>query len=145
MICAGLTDSQIGQALRLAVEQGLHTDMQSLQLPEKLFERCKETWWTVYILDRRMTSLMGVPMSISEDDITAPYPAFGGSSCKQHALGIHIKLAQANAAIIQSQSSIVCVEADADLNHSCVRESWRQSTSIPSQYERRAQDNSGSE
>lgn len=95
--------SQIGQALRLAVEQGLHTDMRSLQLPDNLFERCKETWWTVYILDRQMTSLMGVPMSISEDDITAPHPYFAGSMSKQHALAIHIKLAKANAVIQQSK------------------------------------------
>ncbi|KAL9093941.1 MAG: hypothetical protein Q9165_003864 [Trypethelium subeluteriae] len=60
------------------------------------------TWWTVYVLDRQMTALMGVPMSLSDDDITAPLPSFAGSLAKQKALDIHIKLARANAAILQT-------------------------------------------
>ncbi|KAF2230752.1 hypothetical protein EV356DRAFT_491381 [Viridothelium virens] len=94
--------NMIGQALRMAVEQGMHTDMRSLHLSESLVERNRETWWTVYVLDRQMTALMGVPMSLSDDDITAPLPSFAGSLAKQKALDIHIKLARANAAILQT-------------------------------------------
>ncbi|KAI9695084.1 MAG: hypothetical protein M1820_008946 [Bogoriella megaspora] len=97
-----LTHDKIGQALRMAVEQGMHTDMRSLHLSESLVERCREIWWTVYVLDRQMTSLMGVPMSFSDDDITAPLPSFGGSLTKQKALDIHTKLASANATILQT-------------------------------------------
>lgn len=81
----------------------MHTDMRSLHLSESVVERYRETWWTVYVLDRQMTSLMGVPMSLSDDDITAPLPSFIGSLAKQKALDVHIKLARANAAILQSK------------------------------------------
>lgn len=50
-----------------------------------------------------MTSLMGVPLSLSDDDITASLPSFGGSSKKRLALSLHIKLAKATAIILQSQ------------------------------------------
>ncbi|KAI9677790.1 MAG: hypothetical protein M1822_008102 [Bathelium mastoideum] len=94
--------NMIGQALRMAVEQGMHTDMRSLHMSETQVERCREAWWTIYVLDRQMTSLMGVPMSLSDDDITAPLPSFLGSLAKQKALDIHIKLARANAMILQT-------------------------------------------
>lgn len=89
--------------MRLAIEQGIHTNMRGHHLSERMVERCKETWWTVYILDRQMTSLMGVPLSLSDDDITASLPSFGGSSKKRLALSLHIKLAKATAIILQSQ------------------------------------------
>ena len=87
----------------MAVEQGMHTDMRSHHMSESLVERCRETWWTVYVLDHQMTSLMGVPMSLSDDDITAPLPSFASSLARQKALDIHIKLARANATILQSK------------------------------------------
>lgn len=90
--------------MRMAVEQGMYTDMRSLHLPEQDVERCREIWWTVYVLDRQMTAMMGVPMSLSDDDITAPLPSFGGSGKKQLAMGLHVKLAKANAVILQSKS-----------------------------------------
>lgn len=76
--------------------------MQGHHLSEHMVERCKETWWTVYILDRQMTSLMGVPISLSDDDITAPLP-FSGSAKKKLALSLHIKLSKAIAIILQSK------------------------------------------
>ncbi|KAL9076447.1 MAG: hypothetical protein Q9157_003656 [Trypethelium eluteriae] len=113
--------NMIGQALRMAVEQGMHTDMRSLHLSESLVERNRETWWTVYVLDRQMTALMGVPMSLSDDDITAPLPSFAGSLAKQKALDIHIKLARANAAILQTvYESFVPFDREATFSSSVV-------------------------
>ncbi|CAK4030524.1 Zn(II)2Cys6 transcription factor [Lecanosticta acicola] len=92
----------IGQAMRMAVEQGMYTDMRSLHLSEPVVERCRAIWWTVYVLDRQMTAMMGVPMSLSDDDITAPLPSFSGSAKKQLAMGLHVELAKANAVILQT-------------------------------------------
>lgn len=90
--------------MRMAVEQGMYTDMRSLNAPEHVLERIRQTWWTVYVLDRQMTSLMGVPMSLSDDDITAPLPSFGGQVKKARALALHVKLAKAQAVIMQSKA-----------------------------------------
>jgi hypothetical protein len=92
----------IGQAQRMAVEQGMHTDMRSRHLSETVLERCREIWWTVYILDRQMTSLMGAPVGLSDDDISQCLPSFSGSPRKSLALNLHAKLAKATAVILQS-------------------------------------------
>ena len=60
---------QIGQAMRVALGQGMHTDMPVDQLGDRIVERSRRIWWTVYVLDREMTSLMGLPQSVHDDDI----------------------------------------------------------------------------
>lgn len=81
----------------------MYTDVQNHHLPDHVVERCRETWWTVYVLDRHMTALMGVPMGFSDDDITASLPSFSGSAKKKLALSLHVKLAKSQAIILQSK------------------------------------------
>ncbi len=59
--------SQIGLALRMALENGMHTEMRSKQVGEAMSQRCRKVWWTVCILDRQMCSPMGVPMAIADE------------------------------------------------------------------------------
>ncbi|KAH8730554.1 fungal-specific transcription factor domain-containing protein [Phaeosphaeriaceae sp. PMI808] len=84
----------IGQAMRIALAQGMHTDMPMADLGEPLVQRCRKIWWTVYILDRQMTSLMGLPQNIRDDDITCRLPSFPDSKQKTEALIMQIKLAR---------------------------------------------------
>lgn len=84
----------------------MHTDMRSLHLEEHVVERCRECWWTVYILDRHMTSLQGVPITLSDDDISAVLPKFSGSTRKSLALSLHVKLSRAEAVILQSMLDV---------------------------------------
>ncbi|KAJ5092575.1 hypothetical protein NUU61_007445 [Penicillium alfredii] len=84
----------IGQAMRLAMAQGMHTQMPVEYLGEIRVERCREIWWTVYILDREMTSLMGLPQSINDDHVYTQLPTFSGSARKISALGMQIKLSR---------------------------------------------------
>lgn len=88
--------------MRLALEQGLHTDMQSQHWSTSVVERCRAIWWTIYVLDRQMTATLGVPVSVSDEDISAPLPLFQGSSRKAKALILQVKLAKANAVILQT-------------------------------------------
>ncbi|KAK5081033.1 hypothetical protein LTR05_008350 [Lithohypha guttulata] len=82
----------IGEALRLALGEGMHTNMQVEGLDEQHVQRCRNVWWTVYILDRQMSSLMGVPLAVKDDDITASLPTFHGSLQKTLALELNVKL-----------------------------------------------------
>lgn len=84
----------IGQAMRIALAQGMHTDMPVADLGEPLVQRCRKIWWTVYILDRQMTSLMGLPQNIRDEDITCRLPSFSGSAQRAAALDMQIKLAR---------------------------------------------------
>ncbi len=91
------------------MEQGMHTDMNNNYLAPDVVERARETWWTVYILDRQMSALLGVPLTIADEDITACLPSFDGSSLKVLALSILIKISKATAEIQRSQSN--CMSA----------------------------------
>ncbi|KAL5343888.1 hypothetical protein BJX70DRAFT_385176 [Aspergillus crustosus] len=84
----------IGQAMRIALAQGMHTDMPIQHLGEAVVQRCRKIWWTVYVLDRQMTSLMGLPQSISDSQIHHQLPSFPGSPQKVVALGMQIRMCQ---------------------------------------------------
>ncbi|PYI15800.1 hypothetical protein BO99DRAFT_341722 [Aspergillus violaceofuscus CBS 115571] len=68
----------IGTALRWALEHGMYTGMRGSYLDGAYVERCSLVWWTVYALERRMSSLLGVPMGISEESISASFPSISG-------------------------------------------------------------------
>jgi proline utilization trans-activator len=91
--------------MRIAIEQGMHTDMESTFLDQRLVERSRETWWTVYILDRLMSSLLGVPLTLADEDVTARLPSFAGSIKRSSALTAQIRICRATAAIQQSKTS----------------------------------------
>ncbi|KAJ4410388.1 hypothetical protein N0V91_001872 [Didymella pomorum] len=61
----------IGQAMRIALIQGMHTDMPVMNLGEAVVQRCRKIWWTIFILDRHMTALMGLPQSIRDEDVSS--------------------------------------------------------------------------
>ncbi|KAF2717807.1 hypothetical protein K431DRAFT_349272 [Polychaeton citri CBS 116435] len=92
----------VGQAMRLAVYEGIHTDIRSEHYSEVKLQRCREIWWTVYILDCHMSSLNGSPLTLAEKDIRARLPSFSGSEQKSNALGIHVKLAKTIALVLQT-------------------------------------------
>lgn len=88
--------------MRTALAQGMHTDMPVENLGEPLVQRCRKIWWTIYILDRQMTSLMGLPQSIRDDDVTCKLPDFPGSAQRAAALNMQIKLSRIYAEIARS-------------------------------------------
>ncbi|KAL4731350.1 hypothetical protein ACLX1H_000316 [Fusarium chlamydosporum] len=89
----------IGQAMRVALGQGMHTDMPVDQLGDRIVERSRRIWWTVYILDREMTSLMGLPQSVHDDDIHPALPHFGDSTQRVAALHMQIRLCRSIASV----------------------------------------------
>ncbi|KAL4913252.1 hypothetical protein BDW62DRAFT_205681 [Aspergillus aurantiobrunneus] len=84
----------IGQAMRIALAQGMHTDMPVQHLGEAAVQRCRKIWWTIYVLDRQMTSLMGLPQSIQDNQIHHQLPSFPGSPQKVVALSMQIRMCQ---------------------------------------------------
>ncbi|KAI5926861.1 hypothetical protein F4810DRAFT_492398 [Camillea tinctor] len=84
----------IGQATRIALVYGMHTEMPILDLGEQHVQRCRRIWWTVYVLDRQMTSLMGLPQSVRDEDIETKIPTFQGSTQRTVALSMQIRLSR---------------------------------------------------
>lgn len=69
----------IGLALRLSIMLGLHRKIpanSSLSPPEK--EHRIRVWWTVYTLDRLMSSKVGLPTMIQDTEIDAQIPSMNG-------------------------------------------------------------------
>jgi proline utilization trans-activator len=88
----------------MAFGYGMHTDMPIHYLGEAVVQRCRKIWWTVHILDRQITSLMGNPQSIRDEDIHCRLPVFLGSPHRTAALDLHIKLVRIIAVINNSMS-----------------------------------------
>ncbi|KAJ5005160.1 putative transcriptional regulatory protein [Colletotrichum sp. SAR 10_66] len=84
----------IGQAIRMALGEGMHTDMPTQVLGEAYVERCRRIWYTAHILDREMTSLFGLPPSIHDDYVQCQLPTYSGSSQRTAALRMRIKLSE---------------------------------------------------
>lgn len=95
----------IGKAMRIALIEGMHTDMPVKDLGEPFVQRCRRIWWTVYILDRQMTSLMGLPQTLRDEDISCQLPEFAGSAQRAAALDMQIRLARIYADISRSKLS----------------------------------------
>ncbi|PIG82846.1 hypothetical protein AARAC_003116, partial [Aspergillus arachidicola] len=92
----------IGQALRGALEYGMYTEMHSSYLDPTYVQRCKLMWWTVYVLERRMSSLLGVPMGIAEESISSPFPLTDRNAQGVRALEMQVMLCQVLAQIDQT-------------------------------------------
>lgn len=75
-------------------------------LGDHLVERSRKAWWTTYVLDREMTSLMGLPQSINDDDVHPSLPHFSGSSHRIAALNMQIRLSRTIAAINRGKHSV---------------------------------------
>ncbi|KAM3497375.1 hypothetical protein MY10362_009274 [Beauveria mimosiformis] len=86
--------NHIGQALRLALSQGMHTDTPPHHLDQSLIQRWRRIWWTVYVLDKEMTSLMGLPQALSDEHARSALPTFDGDAFRTAAFLMRIKLSQ---------------------------------------------------
>lgn len=93
---------QMGQAMRLALNYGLHTNIRADRFGSASVERIRRAWWTVFILDREMTAVAGLPQSIEIQDVYCQLPAFSGSVTRISALKMQLKLSQLIADINRS-------------------------------------------
>ncbi|KAM0716638.1 hypothetical protein Q7P37_008083 [Cladosporium fusiforme] len=93
--------SLIGQALRIALFEGLHTDA-NRHCSEKEKVRYQAIWWTVYTLDTHLSSILGVPQSLAAHDVSAKIPSSMASGQDLEALTMHVNLAKAASTILRT-------------------------------------------
>ncbi|KAF5588756.1 transcriptional regulatory [Fusarium pseudocircinatum] len=66
----------VGSAMRLATVMGLHLNIGDNYLADpELREHRIRVWWSVYILDRLLSSKIGLPLLISDQDISVDLPS----------------------------------------------------------------------
>ncbi|PWY87284.1 Zn(II)2Cys6 transcription factor [Aspergillus sclerotioniger CBS 115572] len=82
------------QAIRIAQLEGLHTELPEEELGSATLDRCRNLWWTLYIMDRHFSSSLGIPMIVHDSDITALIES-PTQSCQRNAtLSLRVKLSR---------------------------------------------------
>ncbi|PYI20213.1 hypothetical protein BO99DRAFT_383021 [Aspergillus violaceofuscus CBS 115571] len=84
----------LGQAIRIAQYEGLHTQLSEEQLGSETVARCRRLWWTLYIMDRHFSYSVGLPMTTQDRDISTPIDPPEHCSQQDLALSLHAKLSR---------------------------------------------------
>ncbi|OGM49651.1 hypothetical protein ABOM_001871 [Aspergillus bombycis] len=87
--------AQIGRALRMLLVHGYHTSIPLGTLDEHEIQRSRKIWWTVFIIERQFTVLMGVPLGINDNEISTPLPTYPESPHETITMAMHVKLSKA--------------------------------------------------
>ncbi|KAI9034871.1 Zn(II)2Cys6 transcription factor [Aspergillus affinis] len=82
----------VGQAIRIAQMDGLHTELPEDELGVETVARCRNLWWTLYVMDRHFSSSVGLPMTTHDDDITTVIDPPSTCSQRDATLSLHVKL-----------------------------------------------------
>ncbi|OQU99952.1 Fungal Zn2-Cys6 binuclear cluster domain-containing protein [Cladophialophora immunda] len=96
----------IGQAVRLCLVEGFHRGTPRQIMGDRVASHHRDIWWTVYILDRRLSSMIGVPSSVQDVDITCPLPGLDDHSQRGTVLNINVKISRLMTQIINSVYSV---------------------------------------
>lgn len=94
---------QASQAIRIAQLEGLHTELPEQELGAAAVDRCRNLWWTLYIMDRHFSSSLGIPMIVHDSDVTALIDS-PTQSCQRNAmLSLRVKLSRLLSTILGSR------------------------------------------
>ncbi|KAF4458267.1 transcriptional regulatory [Fusarium albosuccineum] len=106
----------LGIGLQIALTQGYHRDLVGNQDTNTDVSRYRSVWWTLYILDRKFSSLIGAPSSVHDSDISVPLPKPHPSTQKSCALDMHVRLSRLLAKVL---GTVYCI--DGKLNSSFLK------------------------
>lgn len=100
----------------------MYTEMQGQYLDEAYVQKCRLMWWTLYVLERHMSTLLGVPMFINDENICTPFPVRPDQGQRTSVMHIQVKLAQILGQIHRSRSLPPYVNVPpALIIHRCLR------------------------
>jgi hypothetical protein len=103
-----ISDSaQIGQAIRIAQLDGLHTELPEEELGVETVARCRNLWWTLYVMDRHVSSSLGLTMTTHDSDITTLLKPADVRSLRDATLSLHVKLSYLHSSILTCK---MCLE-----------------------------------
>ena len=103
--------------MRIAQLEGMHTALPEDELSSDIVIRCRNLWWNLYNLDRYISTSLGLPMSVSDNDVTTLVNTPCLNVREHTTLGLQVKLSHLLAFISSSKPKcIICHEADATTN-----------------------------
>ena len=74
--------------------EGLHTELPEAEIGSDALNRGYNLWWTIYVLDRHLSTSLGLPTSIQDSDITTPLKSPREASAKDATLGLQVRMSQ---------------------------------------------------
>ncbi|KGO64981.1 Transcription factor, fungi [Penicillium italicum] len=92
----------LGQAIRIAQFEGLHTQLPEEQLGLEVVARCRNLWWTLYIMDRHFSYSVGLPMTTTDSEISASIDPPSTCLTEDVALTLQAKLSRLMSFILTS-------------------------------------------
>ena len=101
-----LTMYQLGQAIRIAQFEGLHTQLSETELGSDVVARCRNLWWTLYIIDRHFSYSVGLPMTTNDSEISTLIDSPSTCSIRDVVLTLQAKLAQSLSFILTCKFNV---------------------------------------
>lgn len=88
--------------------EGMHTRLADSKdhIGERLAERCTNIFWTIYILDRNLSSTIGVPPSLHDADIRNVLPSPDSAPQRIAVLSLHVKFSRLISRILSGKPSL---------------------------------------
>lgn len=83
---------QIGIATRISIAHGLDRRWDSQRNTREEFEHRSKLWWTVYVIDRKLSSLLGVIPGLLDEDISLPKPKINENGGEDWAMAFHVEI-----------------------------------------------------
>ncbi|ORX49149.1 hypothetical protein DM01DRAFT_357927 [Hesseltinella vesiculosa] len=83
---------RIGLAIRMCQDLGFHLKLQTVPYSEKMDRLGKKLWYTAYVFDRWLSSVLGRPMAIQDSDCSVPLPVFSQEDHCGESFVLFIKL-----------------------------------------------------
>lgn len=80
--------------MRIGQLEGLHTELPAEEIGLEIVNRSYNLWWTVYVLDRHLSSSLGLPVSIQDADITTPLTRAKDSLHKEAILNLQVRVSR---------------------------------------------------
>ncbi|KAL3454224.1 hypothetical protein BJX65DRAFT_317914 [Aspergillus insuetus] len=92
----------IGHAIRIAEMDGMHTQLPGDELGAETVARCRNLWWTLYVLDQHFSTSVGASMTPKDSDITTLLDPPATSSQSDATLGLLVRLSHLLSYILSS-------------------------------------------
>ncbi|KAH6715061.1 fungal-specific transcription factor domain-containing protein [Leptodontidium sp. MPI-SDFR-AT-0119] len=82
----------IGQALHICLTQGLNRRFDAQRITKQEFDLRSKLWWTVYVIERKLSSLVGVPPALHDEDIALSMPSIDPADKSGLTMAFHIEI-----------------------------------------------------
>ncbi|ETS76562.1 hypothetical protein PFICI_11949 [Pestalotiopsis fici W106-1] len=102
----------LGDAIGMCLAMGLNRKHDASRISPTEFSHRSKLFWTAYVLDRKLSSLIGVPPRLHDDDIGLPKPSLAAAlTVSETIMAFHIDLSSRLGEILQGSNFVHAVQS----------------------------------